>query len=160
MKVFVTGVEGYIGALLAPALVQRDHDVVGTDTGYYRDGWLYSDPQMKSFPPFVNRDLRQITENDLRGFDAVVHLAELSNDPLGQNKPQITFKMNHEGSVELARKAEAVVTAFRSRKSVRSYRDFAASETRRSARVNAEHLRISSVYPVEAASAFDSHAPD
>lgn len=108
MKVFVTGVEGYIGALLAPALMQRGFDVVGTDTGYYRDGWLYSDPQMKSFPLFVNRDLRQITENDLRGFDAVVHLAELSNDPLGQNKPEITFKINHQGSVELARKAKAV----------------------------------------------------
>lgn len=108
MKVFVTGVEGYIGALLAPMLVQRGFDVVGTDTGYYRDGWLYSDPQIKSFPLFVNRDLRRITENDLRGFDAVVHLAELSNDPLGQNKPEITFKINHQGSVELARKAKAV----------------------------------------------------
>jgi nucleoside-diphosphate-sugar epimerase len=108
MKVFVTGVEGYIGALLAPALVQRGFDVVGTDTGYYRDGWLYSDPRIKSFPLFVNRDLRQITENDLRGFDAVVHLAELSNDPLGQNKPEVTFKINHQGSVELARKAKAV----------------------------------------------------
>ena len=108
MKVFVTGVEGYIGALLAPMLVQRGFDVVGTDTGYYRDGWLYSDPQIKSFPLFVNRDLRQITESDLRGFDAVVHLAELSNDPLGQNKPEITFKINHQGSVELARKAKAV----------------------------------------------------
>ena len=45
MKVFVTGVEGYIGVLLAPLLLQRGHDVVGLDTGYYRDGWLYSDSQ-------------------------------------------------------------------------------------------------------------------
>ena len=43
MRVFVTGVEGYIGALLAPLLVGRGHDVVGLDTGFYRDGWLYSD---------------------------------------------------------------------------------------------------------------------
>ncbi len=108
MKVFVTGVEGYIGSLLAPMLLERGHEVVGTDTGYYRDGWLYSEMGIKRFPLFLNRDLRRITEDDLRGFDAVVHLAELSNDPLGQNKPEITFQINHQGSVALARKAKAV----------------------------------------------------
>ena len=108
MRVFVTGVEGYIGVLLVPMLIERGHDVVGTDTGYYRDGWLYSDRGFKSFPAFINKDLRRITEDDLKGFDAVVHLAELSNDPLGQNKPEITFKINHLGSVELAKKAKAV----------------------------------------------------
>jgi nucleoside-diphosphate-sugar epimerase len=109
MKVFVTGVEGYIGALLAPMLVERGHQVVGTDTGYYRDGWLYSDNKhMRTFPVLVNKDLRRITEEDLRGFDAVVHLAELSNDPLGQNNPEVTFKINHLGSLELAKKARRV----------------------------------------------------
>lgn len=108
MKVFVTGVEGYIGSLLAPMLVERGHEVVGTDTGYYRDGWLYSETAMKRFPLFVNRDLRRITEDDLRGFDAVVHLAELSNDPLGQNRPENTFEINHKGSVRLARQAKNV----------------------------------------------------
>jgi len=108
MKVFVTGVEGYIGALLAPYLSSLGHDVVGTDTGYYRDGWLYSEKGFRSFPVFINRDLRDITENDLRGFDAIVHLAELSNDPLGQNKPDITYKINHHGSLALAQKAKAV----------------------------------------------------
>lgn len=108
MKVFVTGVEGYIGALLAPMLLERGHDVTGLDTGYYREGWLYSDRHFKNFPVFVNKDLRHITQQDLAGFDAVVHLAELSNDPLGQNKPEITFKINHLGSVELARNAKAV----------------------------------------------------
>jgi nucleoside-diphosphate-sugar epimerase len=107
MRVFVTGVEGYIGALLAPMLEARGHDVVGTDTGYYRDGWLYSDKSLKTFPRFINRDLRQLTEKDLRGLDAVVHLAELSNDPLGQNKPEITFQINHQGSLNLARNAKA-----------------------------------------------------
>lgn len=107
MKVFVTGVEGYIGALLAPMLVERGHEVVGLDTGYYRDGWLYSDKRLAAFPAFLNKDLRHIRSEDLRGFDAVVHLAELSNDPLGQNKPEITFQINHLGSVNLAKMAKA-----------------------------------------------------
>ena len=53
------------------------------------------------------KDLRQITTQDLEGFDAVVHLAELSNDPLGENRPEMTYQINHQGSVELARKARA-----------------------------------------------------
>lgn len=107
MKVLVTGVEGYIGVLLAPILMARGHDVVGLDCGYYRDGWLYSDrTEFPGFPRMINKDLRNITEDDLEGFDAVVHLAELSNDPLGQNNPENTFKINHMGSVELAGKAK------------------------------------------------------
>jgi nucleoside-diphosphate-sugar epimerase len=107
MKVFVTGVEGYIGALLAPMLMRRGHEVVGLDAGYYRDGWLYSDNKsLTTFPRLVNKDLRHITEEDLLGCDAVVHLAELSNDPLGQNNPENTFKINHVGSVELAKTAK------------------------------------------------------
>lgn len=107
MKVFVTGVEGYIGALLAPMLVARGHDVVGLDSGYYRDGWLYSDNKiMHRFPVLVNKDLRKIGEKDIEGFDAVIHLAELSNDPLGQNNPENTYKINHQGSVSLAKLAK------------------------------------------------------
>jgi nucleoside-diphosphate-sugar epimerase len=109
MKVLVTGVEGYIGALLAPILMARGHQVVGLDCGYYRDGWLYSDSnEFPQFPQMINKDLRRITEADLEGFDAVVHLAELSNDPLGQNNPENTFKINHAGSVDLATKAKKV----------------------------------------------------
>lgn len=109
MKVFVTGTEGYIGAILAPLLMQRGHEVVGLDTGYYRDGWLYSDNHHLAFSPkTLNKDLRDITEQDLEGCDAVAHLAELSNDPLGQNKPDVTHKINHKGSVSLAEKARAV----------------------------------------------------
>lgn len=103
MKVFLTGTEGYIGTLLAPVLMQRGHEVVGLDTGYYRDGWLYSDSKFFArYPATINKDLRRVAEVDLRGFDAVVHLAELSNDPLGQNNPENTFKINHQGSVRLA----------------------------------------------------------
>ncbi|HMM52593.1 MAG TPA: SDR family oxidoreductase [Burkholderiaceae bacterium] len=108
MKLLVTGVEGYIGCLLAPMLQARGHEVVGLDTGYYRDGWLFSDRAMvPGFPRFVNRDIREIGPDDLRGIDAVVHLAELSNDPLGENKPELTFEINHKASVRLAELAKA-----------------------------------------------------
>jgi len=109
MKVFVTGVNGYIGTILAPYLMQRGMAVTGLDTGYYRDGWLYSDDKfLERTPLTINKDLRRITTKDLEGFDGVVHLAELSNDPLGQNKPAVTRKINYLGSVaiaELAREA-------------------------------------------------------
>jgi nucleoside-diphosphate-sugar epimerase len=109
MKIFVTGVEGYIGSLLAPLLLQNGHEVIGTDTGYYRDGWLYNDSrEYREFPRFVNKDLRHIETRDLEGCEAVVHLAELSNDPLGQNRPENTYKINHQGSVRLAGLAKSV----------------------------------------------------
>ncbi|AEG93584.1 NAD-dependent epimerase/dehydratase family protein [Ramlibacter tataouinensis] len=114
MKLLVTGVEGYIGCLLAPYLQQRGHDLVGLDTGYYRDGWLFSDRALvPGFPRTVNRDIRQIEAKDLEGVDAVVHMAELSNDPLGENDPDLTFQINHQASVRLAQLAkEAGVRRF------------------------------------------------
>jgi nucleoside-diphosphate-sugar epimerase len=106
MKVFVTGVNGYIGAVLAPYLIQRGISVVGLDTGFYRDGWLYSDDRAMSVAPVtLNKDLRHVTAQDLEGCDAVAHLAELSNDPLGQNSPEVTHRINHKGSVLLAEEA-------------------------------------------------------
>ena len=109
MKVFVTGVNGYIGAVLAPYLLKRGMEVLGLDTGYYRDGWLYSDNrELALSPPTINKDLRDVNEGDLAGCEAVAHLAELSNDPLGQNNPEVTHQINHQGSVLLAEKARAV----------------------------------------------------
>lgn len=106
MKVFVTGVNGYIGAVLAPYLMERGLEVVGLDTGYYRDGWLYSDDKaLPKSPLTINKDLRDITAADMAGCDAVAHLAELSNDPLGQNNPTVTHKINHLGSVAIAKNA-------------------------------------------------------
>lgn len=108
MKVFVTGVNGYIGAVLAPFLIERGLQVLGLDTGYYREGWLYSDDRhLAESPHTLNKDLRHVTERDLEGCDAVAHLAELSNDPLGQNIPEVTHKINHRGSVSLAETARA-----------------------------------------------------
>lgn len=112
MKVLVTGTDGYIGIMLGPVLLQRGHEVVGLDTGFYRSGWLYN-PGLVRFPTYLNKDLRRVTAEDLVGFDALVHLAELSNDPLGQLNPDITYKINHLGSVHLARLCREVgITRF------------------------------------------------
>lgn len=105
MKVLVTGTDGYIGVLLAPLLVERGHTVVGVDTGFYRDGLLYTG--VHGDYEQVRKDIRQLTAADLVGFDAVVHLAELSNDPLGQHNPAITHAINHQGSVALAQHCKA-----------------------------------------------------
>jgi nucleoside-diphosphate-sugar epimerase len=106
LKVLVTGVNGYVGAILGPYLLNHGIEVLGLDTGFYRDGWLYSDNKsMPGTPAVLNKDLRDITADDLRGIDAIAHLAELSNDPLGQNDPRITFEINHKGSVRLAQLA-------------------------------------------------------
>lgn len=107
MKILITGTEGYIGARMAPILAARGHEITGLDTGFYSDGCLYLDRiGMAMAPRTVFRDLRTLMPQDFEGFDAVVHLAELSNDPLGQNRPEVTFKINHEGSVRIARAAK------------------------------------------------------
>jgi nucleoside-diphosphate-sugar epimerase len=95
-----------LGSLLAPELLRRDHDVVGLDTGFYREGTLYR--SAATTPMTLMKDLRHVEAADLQGFDAIVHMAELSNDPTGQLAPHITYEINHKGSVrlaELARKA-------------------------------------------------------
>jgi glycosyltransferase involved in cell wall biosynthesis len=102
MKVLVTGTDGYIGTVLAPMLMARGHDVIGLDTGFYREGWLYNHSMLPR-PRCINKDIRQLQTEPLTGFDAVIHLAELSNDPLGQLNPDITYQINYRGTTELAR---------------------------------------------------------
>ena len=111
MKILVTGTEGYIGSLLAPILLGRGHEIVAVDTGFYKCGWFYHG--MPVTPYTLNKDIRQIEPSDLAGIEAVVHLAELSNDPAGELAPNITYEINHKGSVRLARLAkEAGATRF------------------------------------------------
>lgn len=105
MNILVTGVEGYIGSVLAPLLMQHGHNVLGIDTGYYKAGWLYHSGM--ATPKTIATDLRHITAADLEGIDAVIHMAELSNDPAGQLVPRITYEINHQGSVHLASLAKA-----------------------------------------------------
>jgi len=104
MKAFVTGVDGYIGVLMAACLRERGHTVDGLDTGFYRRGWLYG--KAENFQKAFREDIRFINRVDLRGYDAVVHLAELSNDPLGELNRSVTFQINHQASVDLAIKSK------------------------------------------------------
>jgi nucleoside-diphosphate-sugar epimerase len=106
MRICVTGSEGYLGSLLAPELLRHGHEVIGFDTGFYKEGTLYRSGA--TTPMTLAKDLRQIEPGDLYGVDALVHMAELSNDPIGQLAPKITYEINHKASVrlaELARKA-------------------------------------------------------
>jgi len=105
MRILVTGSNGYIGTQLCQILDAAGHSVVGLDTGFYNSAWLYNG--ISNFPPVIPKDIRKVSEKDLKGFDAVIHLAELSNDPLGQINSKVTFEINHKGSVNLAKKAKA-----------------------------------------------------
>jgi len=105
MKILVTGTEGYLGSLLPPILMQNGHEVIGVDTGFYKVGWLYNGTELTA--KTLNKDIRNITSEDLQGVEAVVHMAELSNDPTGQLSPNITYDINHKGSVRLATLAKA-----------------------------------------------------
>lgn len=111
MNVLLTGSEGYLGTLAGERLLQGGHQVRGVDAGYYVKGWLYQGVERR--PEAVYRDIRDLVPQDLAGFDAVVHMAELSNDPLGALSPSMTYEINHRGSVHLARMArEAGVARF------------------------------------------------
>jgi nucleoside-diphosphate-sugar epimerase len=105
MRVLATGTDGYIGTLLPPLLMERGHEVIGVDTGFYRAGWLFNATDRSALT--LHRDIRRLTADDLEGVDAIVHMAELSNDPVGQLSPEITYDINHMGSVHLATLAKA-----------------------------------------------------
>lgn len=105
MKVLVTGHRGFIGTVMIPILLKEGFDVVGLDTDLYRYCTYGDDPISI---PNINKDVRDVAPDDLRGFDAVVHLAALSNDPLGNINPALTYDINHLASVRIAEIARQV----------------------------------------------------
>jgi len=103
MRVLVTGNLGYIGAVMIPMLEAAGHQVVGLDSDLYQECTFGT---WEARGATVKKDLRDITVDDLAGFDAVVHLAALSNDPLGDLNPELTYAINHHASVALAAHAK------------------------------------------------------
>jgi len=105
-KVLVTGCEGYIGSVLMPMLIKNGYNVVGLDACYYSDGNLnnYVFPEYKLY----KKDIRDIEKDDLKdqGYFAVIHLAALSNDPLGMLDEKLTYEINHISSVKIAELAK------------------------------------------------------
>lgn len=102
-RVLLTGHQGYLGSVMAPVLRAAGHEVLGLDSGLFAACVLGPRPDD---PPGEPLDLRDITADRLSGVDAVVHLAALSNDPLGSLRPELTYEINHTASVQLAKLAK------------------------------------------------------
>lgn len=104
MRVLMTGHDGYVGAVMVPILTRAGHEVVGLDNQYF-DGCDFGDykPGIK----VIKSDIRDLRSEHLKGFEAVVHLAAVSNDPLGNLNPESTYDINHRASMKLAELAKA-----------------------------------------------------
>src|SRR2546426_9478689 len=103
MRILVTGHKGYIGTVMVPVLLRAGHEVVGLDSDLFRECTFC--PGIQAVPE-VRVDLRDVQRAQLEGFDALIHLAALSNDPLSDLNPEITYEINHAASVRLARLAK------------------------------------------------------
>ncbi|HLH32608.1 MAG TPA: SDR family oxidoreductase [Terriglobia bacterium] len=104
MRILLTGHKGYIGALAGPMLLAAGHEVVGLDSDLFRGcDFGVLDPAI----PEIRKDLRDLSPEDVEGFDAVLHLAALSNDPLGDLDSELTYEINYRASVRLAKLAKA-----------------------------------------------------
>ncbi len=99
MRLLVTGHLGYIGTVMVPMLEAQGHDVVGLDSDLFERCTFGNPPRAV---PEIRKDIRDVELSDVRGFDAVIHLAALSNDPLGNLDPELTYEINHKASVRLA----------------------------------------------------------
>jgi len=106
MRVLVTGHNGYVGTVLVPMLQRAGHDVVGLDTNLYQAA-TFGDETTPAIPA-IDKDVRDVTRADIDGFNAILHLAGLSNDPLGDLNPELTYEINHRASVRLAEIAKEV----------------------------------------------------
>src|SRR3954447_9066818 len=108
--ILLTGHRGYIGSVMAPLLVENGYEVIGLDTGYFSDCTLVPD---RAEVPYIRKDIRDLTPADLKSFYGVIHLAALSNDPIGNLDDGWTEEINHRSSVRLAELArEAGVRRF------------------------------------------------
>jgi nucleoside-diphosphate-sugar epimerase len=105
LKVLLTGDRGYIGRVMTKYLLARGHQVTGLDTDYYYDCDFGQAPAAY---PIIDRDIRNVDPDDLQGFDAIVHLAGLSNDPLGSLQSDLTYDINYHASIRLAKLAKQV----------------------------------------------------
>ena len=104
MKILLTGNQGYIGSVLTEVLQVKGHDVTGFDTGFYAENFL-SQPLLPKQQ--ITKDIRDVTADDLVGIDAVIHLAALSNDPLGELMPGLTEEINLRGTLKLGQIAKS-----------------------------------------------------
>jgi nucleoside-diphosphate-sugar epimerase len=110
MKILLTGHLGYIGTVMTPMLLAAGHDVTGCDSNLYERCTFDAGGRIAEVP-WIRKDIRDIQRRDLKGFDAVVHLAALSNDPLGDLNPDITYGINHRATVNLATLAKSAGVA-------------------------------------------------
>lgn len=99
-KILVTGSEGYIGSVLMPMLKEKKYEIVGLDSSFFKDGILTN--KVENRYPLITKDVRDIEKNDIEGFNVVIHLAALSNDPLGKINSSLTYDINHKASARLA----------------------------------------------------------
>ena len=107
MRVMVTGHSGYIGTVMVPMLLRSGHEVIGLDSNLYERCTFAAGGDVAQVP-HIRKDVRDVEPADLEGLDAIIHLAALSNDPLGNFRPELTYEINHRASVRLATLAKQV----------------------------------------------------
>src|SRR5262249_26033782 len=105
MRVLVTGHLGYIGTVMVPMLLRSGHEVVGLDSDLYERCTFAAGGSIVGVPN-LRKDVRDVERKDLEGLDAIIHLSGLSNDPLGDLQPELTYEINHRASVRLAKLAK------------------------------------------------------
>jgi len=99
LKVLVTGSQGYIGTVLTEILLKKKYNVIGYDVGFFKENVIGF---LKENYKVIQKDIRDLNENDLKNVDAIIHLAGLSNDPLGEFSPLLTEQINYEATKKIA----------------------------------------------------------
>jgi nucleoside-diphosphate-sugar epimerase len=131
MRVLVDGDRGYIGSVLVPFVEEAGHEVVGLDVGWY-DGCDFG-AQPEGYEQRTG-DIRDVTPDEVEGFDAIIHLAAISNDPIGHLSPEATYSVNARGAVHMAQMPRRLGSlVFSSRRRARSMAQLAISRSTRPA---------------------------